>query len=47
MISFELPEDIEKHLRHELGDLSQAAKEAFLIQAYREARISGESEKRT
>lgn len=39
-ITFELPQDIEKHLREQFGDVSQAAKDAFLIQSYREARLS-------
>ena len=40
MVTFELPQDIEEGLRGELGDLSQAAKEAFLVQCYRDERIS-------
>ena len=39
-ISFELPVDIENDLRKELGDLSEAAKEAFLIENYRAGRLS-------
>lgn len=39
-ISFELPSDIEDNLRKELGDLSKAAKEAFLIENYRAGRLS-------
>jgi predicted HTH domain antitoxin len=39
-VTFELPKDIELHLRHEIGDLSQAAKEATLIELYRQDRIS-------
>lgn len=39
-ITFELPEHIEKNLREEFGDLNQAAKEAFLVQSYRESRLS-------
>ncbi len=39
-ITFELPQNIEEHLRQEFGDLSQAAKEAFLIQSYRDTKLS-------
>ncbi len=39
-ISFNLPADIETDLREELGDLSEAAKEAFLIENYRTGRLS-------
>ncbi len=39
-ITFELPGDVERSLRDRFGDLSQAAKEAFLIQTYREGRLS-------
>ena len=39
-ISFELPADVENDLRKELGDLSEAAKEAFLIENYRAGRLS-------
>jgi predicted HTH domain antitoxin len=39
-ITFELPQDIEKDLRKLPGDLDQAAKEAFLVQSYREGRLS-------
>lgn len=38
-ISFDLPADIEKELCSELGDLSQAAKEVFLIENYRAGRL--------
>jgi hypothetical protein len=34
-VSFDLPTDIEQHLRHELGNLDQAAKEAALVELYR------------
>jgi predicted HTH domain antitoxin len=40
MVTFELPQHIEDELRGELGDLSQAAKEAFLVQCYRDERLS-------
>ena len=40
MVTFELPQDIEDGLRGELGDLSEIAKEAFLIQCYRDERLS-------
>jgi len=39
-ITFELPQDVELVLRKEFGDLSQAAKEAFLVQSYIESRLS-------
>ena len=39
-IKFELPKKIEEDLRGELGDLDRAAKEALLIECYREGRIS-------
>jgi len=39
-IRFELPKKIEDDLRGELGDLDQAAKEALLIECYREGRVS-------
>ena len=39
-VSFELPHELEQHLRLELGDLDQAAKEALLIESYREGRLS-------
>jgi predicted HTH domain antitoxin len=39
-VSFELPKDLEQHLRLEFGDLGQAAKEALLIESYREGRLS-------
>jgi predicted HTH domain antitoxin len=39
-VSFELPKKVEDDLRGELGDLNRAAKEALLIECYRQARIS-------
>jgi predicted HTH domain antitoxin len=42
-VTFEFPKDIEHHLRREIGDLSQAAKEATLIDLYRQGKI-GQSE---
>ena len=35
VIRFEIPEDLERQLRERIGDLDEAAKEAFLIQGYR------------
>lgn len=35
-VMFELPGDIERNLRHQLGDLDQAAKEAALVELYRQ-----------
>jgi predicted HTH domain antitoxin len=39
-ITFDLPQDVERDLRKKYGDLSQAAKEAFLVDSYRESRLS-------
>jgi len=38
-ISFNLPSDVEKNLAARLGDLGQAAKEAFVIEGYRSGRF--------
>jgi predicted HTH domain antitoxin len=39
-ITFELPRDVEQILRERFGDLGEVAKEAFLVQSYREERLS-------
>jgi predicted HTH domain antitoxin len=39
-VSFELPSEIELNLRRSLGDLDQAAKEAALVELYRQGRVS-------
>lgn len=39
-ITFELPHDLEKTLRQRLGDLDQAAKEAALIELYRQDKLT-------
>ncbi len=39
-ISFQLPDDIEKQLREELSGLDQAAKEAALVELYRQEKLS-------
>lgn len=39
-VSFNLPESIESQLRAELGDLDQVAKEAALVQWYRQAKLT-------
>ncbi len=39
-ISFELPGNIEERLRAEFGDLNQAAKEAALVELYRQERLT-------
>jgi len=39
-ISFQLPDHIERQLHAELGDLSSAAKEAALIELYRQGQLS-------
>ena len=39
-ISFQLPEAIELHLRAQVGDLNAAAKEAALVEIYRQRKLS-------
>jgi len=39
-ISFQLPAEIEEHLRRDLGDLDQAAKEAVLVEMYRQKKVT-------
>ena len=39
-ISFQLPDNIEKQLREELGDVDAAAKEAALVELYRQGQLS-------
>ncbi len=39
-VTFELPGDIERNLREQLGDLDQAAKEAAVIELYRQERLT-------
>ena len=39
-VSFELPDGIEQHLRQAVGDLNVAAKEAALVELYRQAKLS-------
>lgn len=39
-VSFDLPESIERQLREELGDLDAAAKEATLVELYRQGKLS-------
>jgi predicted HTH domain antitoxin len=39
-ISFQLPDDVEQQLRQELGNLEAAAKEAALVELYRQGRLS-------
>jgi hypothetical protein len=39
-IRFELPVSIAKTLQDRLGDLDQAAKEALLVQAFRDGKLS-------
>ncbi len=39
-ISFSLPQEIEAELRHELGNLDEIARNAFLIENYRGGRLS-------
>lgn len=40
-ISIHLPEDLEQALRREVGDLDKAAKEALLVDLYRQAKLTG------
>jgi predicted HTH domain antitoxin len=39
-VSFELPTEIEKSLRKEFGDLDRAAKEAALVELYRQHKLT-------
>ena len=39
-VTFELPIEIEKTLREALGDLDLAAKEALLVELYRQERLT-------
>jgi predicted HTH domain antitoxin len=39
-VSFQLPDNVEQQLRRELGDLGAAAKEAALVELYRQGQIS-------
>ena len=39
-VSFDLPTDIEQFLRHKLGNLDQAAKEAALVELYRQEKLT-------
>lgn len=39
-ITFQLEDDLERQLRRDLGDLSQAARDALLIEAYRMGKLS-------
>ena len=39
-VTFQLEDDLEKQLRQDLGDLSQAARDALLIEAYRMGKLS-------
>ena len=39
-ISFELPQDIEQQIRTEGVDLNREAKEVYLMEQYRQARIT-------
>jgi DNA-binding transcriptional regulator LsrR (DeoR family) len=40
MITFELPNDLEHALRQQIADLDQAAKEAALVELYRQDRLT-------
>ena len=39
-VTFQLEDDLEKQLRQDLGDLSQAARDALLMEAYRMGKLS-------
>ena len=39
-VTFELPREMEKSLREQLGDLDQAAKEALLVNLYRQSKLT-------
>jgi predicted HTH domain antitoxin len=39
-ITFELPETVEQHLREEFADIERAAKEAALVELYRQEKLS-------
>lgn len=39
-VTFDLPADIEQNLRREFGDVAQAAKEAAMVELYRQRRIT-------
>ncbi|HEY1683619.1 MAG TPA: UPF0175 family protein [Tepidisphaeraceae bacterium] len=39
-VTFQLPTDLEKNLRHDLKDLDAEAKEAFLVTLYRQGKLS-------
>ena len=39
-ISFELPQDVEQQIRTDGGDLNRDAKEVYLMEQYRRARLS-------
>jgi hypothetical protein len=40
VISFDLPESLERQLRASLGNLERAAKEAAMVELYRQGRIN-------
>jgi hypothetical protein len=39
-VKFDLPREIEMSLREEVGDLDQAAKEALLVEFYRQEKLT-------
>ena len=39
-VSFQLPDNVEQQLRRQLGDLDAAAKEAALVELYRQGQLS-------
>ncbi len=40
VIRFDIPENIEQELARQVGDVSQAAKEALVIESYRTGKLS-------
>ena len=39
-VSFQLPADLERNLRHDFKDIEGEAKEAFLVALYRQGKLS-------
>lgn len=39
-VTFALPAEVEQSLREQLGDLDQAAKESFLLDSFRQGKLS-------
>lgn len=39
-VTFQLPSELEKNLRHDVPDVESQAKEAFLVSLYRQGKLS-------